>query len=131
MKNSALKALDNPKLNEITKFERHNPELVKLIEDYTQHSIEENFDCLIVPVIRTTIPNCPPNEYDSENHRNKEYHYLNETAEEMTKYLHNIGYKATAIHSHLAGIKMLNGKQIGAVRAIKAYKEVPEEYKGK
>jgi len=72
----------------IKKFELNNPELLKVINDWTEHSIKQNWDDLKIILNESNVPNCPKdNEYDDVLKVNKKSYFLNKTCENIGEYL--------------------------------------------
>jgi hypothetical protein len=72
----------------ISKFEKHNPELVKVIEEWYEQSIESNWDELRIIVNEYNIPNCPKNnEWDNDKKINKTYAFIQKTCYDISDYL--------------------------------------------
>jgi len=71
----------------IKKFEQNNPELLKVIEEWTQHSINQNWDELRILLNQDNVPQCPKNEYDEILKANKQYLFLLKTSQDIIDYL--------------------------------------------
>lgn len=81
----------------ITKFERNNPELLKMIEDWTAFSIEQNFDCVKIILNEYTVPNCPELNTFNEKKERKSWVYLNETCAKISDYFSAKGFKRVEV----------------------------------
>lgn len=81
----------------IKRFEAGNPEIVKVILEWTEFSITKNYDGVHIIINEYNVPNCPKeNEYDVINekgeHGNLQYYYLKKVIFQIKEYLSAQGY---------------------------------------
>jgi hypothetical protein len=77
----------------INKFEKHNPELVKLIEEWYEQSIESNWEELRIIVNEYNIPNCPQgNQWDDVKKINRTFAFIQKTCNDISDYLMAKGF---------------------------------------
>jgi len=93
----------------IKKFELNNPELLKVIEEWTEHSIKMNWDEVRIIVNEFNVPNCPEEGTFNEKGARKTWAFLNKTCEDIGDYLMAKGF--TMITRYACGtLKSADGK---------------------
>lgn len=95
----------NAKEFEIKKFETNYPEIVKLIDVWAQHSIEQNWNAMSVVLNHHTVPDCPEDAFCHELRANKRYHFFMKLSEKVGDYLLAKGYKMI---SRISGDKLIS-----------------------
>jgi len=112
----------------IKKFEQNNPELLKVIEDWTQHSINQNWDELRILLNEINVPNCPKaNEYDKELKINKQYHFLQKVSENIADYLLAKGFTYIETISDYSSIAP-DGRFYRGCCIFASMKKIPKTY---
>jgi len=102
----------------IKKFEQNNPVIIKLIEKWEKHSINENWDGLNIILNGYNVPNCPhENEYDMDKQVNKQFAFLNEICKKVTQYFLAKGYKKVST-SPCSTLKDYNGDFIHGYKVV-------------
>jgi hypothetical protein len=82
----------------IKKFERNYPTLVKLIDEWTEHSIEQNWDCVKIILNEYNVPNCPEPNTFNEKHERKSWIYLEDISSKIAEYFFAKGFKRVNRH---------------------------------
>jgi hypothetical protein len=76
----------------IKKFELNNPELVKVIEEWTEHSIKMNWDEVRILLNGNNVPNYPIEDEFNEKGERKTWVFLNKTSQNIGDYLMAKGF---------------------------------------
>ena len=113
----------DPKEYIIKRFETNYPEIVELIDVWTQHSIKKDWDAITVGLNQHTVPDCPPNEYCNELQANKRYMFFTELSERLGDYFLAQGYKMVSKTMGSTQIEAPDGR-IMAAYVVKAYTKI-------
>jgi hypothetical protein len=82
----------------IKKFERNYPTLVQLINDWTEHSINQNWDCVKLILNEYNVPDCPEANTFNEKKERKSWIYVEEICGKVAEYFYAKGFKRVNRH---------------------------------
>lgn len=78
----------------IKRFEANYPELMKIIEEWTNISIEYDLDDIKIMLNSTNLTNIPPDEWDNKGQVNKRHEFYTYYQNKIIEYLQAKGFKA-------------------------------------
>lgn len=113
----------DPKEYTIKRFETKYPEIVKLIDVWTEHSIKQDWDTICVALNQHTVPDCPPDEYCNELNANKRYVFFTDLSERLGDYFLAQGYKMVSKSMGSTQIMTPEGNFMHAY-VVKAYTKI-------
>ena len=83
----------NAKEFDVAMFEKNNPDVMKIIAEWENISIDRNLGYLLIPLGRVNLKNVPESKWDEKLKANAEWYFFDKLQDKLTNYLFSKGYK--------------------------------------